>query len=195
MDTHRPVPRSVAAAPVQLFRTRAGDLVRIRPFAAEEAERLGEHVAGLSPASRRNRFLGGLAQLTPAAALRLIGHPSGPVTGLAVERMGDGAPLLVGEGVLAIGADGMTAELALSVADPWQGRGIGRSILASIGLRAAAAGARHLTGELLHTNHRMRALAQAAGFAVASHRQDARLLAITRPLDHCPGREALGLAA
>ena len=109
--------------------------------------------------------------------------------------MGDGAPLLVGEGVLAIGADGMTAELALSVADPWQGRGIGRSILASIGLRAAAAGARHLTGELLHTNHRMRALAQAAGFAVASHRQDARLLAITRPLDHCPGREALGLAA
>ena len=98
MDPHRPVPRSVAAAPVQLFRTRAGDLVRIRPFAPEEAERLGEHVAGLSPASRRNRFLGGLAQLTPAAALRLIGHPSGPVTGLAVERMGDGAPLLVGEG-------------------------------------------------------------------------------------------------
>ena len=61
MDTHRPVPRSVAAAPVQLFRTRAGDLVRIRPFAAEEAERLGEHVAGLLPASRRNRFLGGLS--------------------------------------------------------------------------------------------------------------------------------------
>ncbi len=81
--SHGPAPSGSpqrAAAPVQLFRCRAGDLVRIRPFAPEEAERLGEHVAGLSPASRRNRFPWRLAQLTPAAALRLIGHPSGPVT-------------------------------------------------------------------------------------------------------------------
>jgi acetyltransferase len=195
MDPRRLTADSEAAAPVHLFRTRAGDLVRVRPFLPDEADRLGAHVIALSPASRRNRFLGGLAQLTPSAALRLIGHPSGPVTGLAVERMGEAAPLLVGEGVLAIGADGRAAELAVSVADAWQGRGIGRCILASIGLRAARAGAQHLTGELLHTNHRMRALARAAGFAVASHRHDARLLAITRRLDVCPGREALGLAA
>lgn len=183
------------APPAHLFRTRAGDLLRIRPFVQEEAGLLCDHVGALSPASRRDRFLGGLVQLTPAAARRLIGDPCGPVTGLAAERLGDGAPLLVGEGVLALGVDGAAAELALSVGDPWQGRGIGRSILASIGLRAAAAGALHLIGEVLRTNHRMRGLANAAGFAINTHAHDTRLVAITRPLDRCPGREALGLAA
>ncbi|MCZ8314865.1 hypothetical protein [Phreatobacter sp.] len=195
LEPARPRLPAIAAAPVQHFRSLAGDLLRIRPFAPEEADRLGGHVAALSPASRRDRFLGGLVQLTPAAARRLIGEPGGPVTGLAVERLGEGAPLLVGEGVLALDASTMTAELALSVADPWQGRGIGRSILASIGLRAAAAGAAQLTGEVLRSNHRMQGLARAAGFSVATHPGDARLIAIARPLSLCPGWEALGLAA
>jgi acetyltransferase len=152
-------------------------LRRLRP--GEEA-RLQTHVADLSPASRRSRFLGGMNALSPAEARRLVGDSTGPVFALAAEIDHAEGSLLVGEAICAIGADGRSAEFALSVADAWQGRGIGRAILAGVVLRSAGCGVAVLHGEVLRDNHRMLGLAARAGFACRTHADDPRLVRIER---------------
>ena len=57
------------------------------------------------------------------------------------------------------------AELAIAVADRWQGRGIGRRLLDAAGARAAGLGHRRLHAEVLAENRRALALLRAA-FAV-----------------------------
>ncbi len=157
-----------------------GDQLILRRLRTGEEARLQAHVADLSPASRRSRFLGGMNALSPAEARRLVGDGLGPVFALAVEIDHPAGDLLVGEAVCAIGPDGVTAEFALSVADAWQGRGIGRAILAGIVLGSAARGVERLYGEVLRDNHRMLELAARAGFACRTHSGDPRLVLIER---------------
>jgi acetyltransferase len=156
----------------------AAGLLTLRPLAAAEADLLVAHVAALTPASRHSRFLGGVNRITEAEALRLIAGSS--VFALAGLVETGGETLMVGEAVCAFGSDGR-AEFALSVADAWQGQGIGRALVASLAHRAVPR-ARLLHGEVLPGNSRMLALAAGAGFAVGVSRNDPRLVALSRPL-------------
>ncbi|AVO45316.1 GNAT family N-acetyltransferase [Phreatobacter cathodiphilus] len=159
----------------------AGFLI-IRPLAAEEAPLLASHVAALSPASRHSRFLGGVNLISEAEALRLVAGRD--VFALAAIAGGPGEGVMVGEAICAFGSDGR-AEFALSVADAWQGRGIGRALVASLARRAAPRAAL-IHGEVLAGNRRMLALAARAGFAAGVSRSDPRLVAISRPLRPVP---------
>lgn len=154
-------------------------VVTIRPLGAEEAPLLVAHVAELAPASRHSRFLGGVNVITEREALRLVAGPS--VLALAAMVGGPYGPVMVGEAIAAFGADDR-AEFALSVADAWQGRGIGRALLASLARRIAPRAA-HLHGEVLSGNRRMLALAARAGFTLGTSRSDPRLVTVTRRLD------------
>ncbi|MGU9980611.1 GNAT family N-acetyltransferase [Phreatobacter sp. HK31-P] len=159
----------------------------VRRFEAGEEARLQAHVEGLSPLSRRYRFLGVINGLSLAEARRLIGDGTGPVFAVAAELDGPDGMRLIGEGVCAIGGDGTTAEFALSVADAWQGQGIGRAILAGIGLRAVSRGVDVLHGEVLRGNDRMLALAARAGFVARPHPGDPRLIRIERRISVAAG--------
>lgn len=154
-------------------------VLTIRPLCVEEAPLLVAHVAALAPASRHSRFLGGVNCISEGEALRLIAATDGFALAALVE--GARGPVMVAEAICAFDG-GDRAEFALSVADAWQGRGIGRVLLASLARRAAAR-ARHLQGEVLPGNRRMLALAAGAGFSLATARGDPRLVAVTRRLD------------
>lgn len=167
-----------AADPVAL----AAGLLTIRPLAADEAPLLAAHVAALSPASRHSRFLGGVNLISEAEALRLVAGPD--VFALAAFAGAPGEGVMVGEAICAFGGDGR-AEFALSVRDAWQGRGIGRALMASLARRAAPR-AELIHGEVLAGNRRMLALAAGAGFAAGVSRSDPRLVAISRPLRAVP---------
>jgi len=62
--------------------------------------------------------------------------------------------------------DGNEAEFAVSVADGWQGKGLGSLLLSKLLCQASKAGIARVVGETLATNGTMLHLARKAGFTV-----------------------------
>jgi RimJ/RimL family protein N-acetyltransferase len=123
---------------------RDGSEVLIRPVRSEDAALLADGFARLSPRSRRLRFLYTKDQLTPAElryltdidhhhheALAALGHPGGHGVGIARYVRDAGDP--------------HAADIAITVTDDWQGRGLGAALLAQLARRARAEGIRRFT--------------------------------------------------
>ena len=64
--------------------------------------------------------------------------------------------------------DNKTCEFALSVADAWQHRGIGRALMLNLMDAAAAAGIETMVGDILSSNAPMLHFMRALGFTLAS---------------------------
>lgn len=152
----------------------------IRPAGPADGPALAAHVRALSPASRRNRFLGGVNELSAGEIARITGGNGGRLRALVASLDGPGGQVLAGEALVARGDDGRTAEFALSVADDWRRQGLGSRLLNRIALAALGFGAARLAGETLRDNEAMTGLALANGFTVRTHPDDARLLLIER---------------
>ncbi|MFO1540658.1 MAG: GNAT family N-acetyltransferase [Chloroflexota bacterium] len=75
-----------------------------------------------------------------------------------------GTPAIAGVGRLSRLRDGVSAEFAVLVADPWQGRGLGAELLGRLVDVARREGLRSVTGEILATNGPMLRLATRLGF-------------------------------
>jgi len=159
-----------------------GAIVTIRPAGPGDGDEIQAYVRGLSFESRRQRFLGALNELS-AGELRAMTHaPDRGHLTLLAETIADGARVMIGEARYAIAPDGITCEIALSVAESWRRRTLGTRVLEDLARRARALGARRLVGEVLRSNAAMTALARKAGFAITSPIEDARLIRITRDL-------------
>jgi GNAT superfamily N-acetyltransferase len=92
-----------------------------------------------------------------------------------------GTTHVVGEAVMVVAPNGRS-EIAVSVADAWQGRGLGTLLMQNLECRARMLGARHMFGEVLRTNTAMKGLASKAGFSVRSSFIDSRLVEIVKDL-------------
>ncbi len=95
---------------------------------------------------------------------------------------------VVAEAALVIAADSRRSEIALSVADAWQGQGLGMLLLRHLECHARAHGARYLFGDVLRTNTAMKCLARKAGFSICSPFTDARLVEVIKDLTALPVR-------
>src|SRR6266478_3970081 len=74
------------------------------------------------------------------------------------------------------------ADVALVLADKWQGRALGRRLLATLLEHAHTAGVREAVGVVLATNKAMLRLARSMGFAVTAEPGDATVVRIRRDL-------------
>lgn len=83
---------------------------------------------------------------------------------------------IVGLGQYAAAPDHPRCEVALAVADHWQGRGLGRRLLERLLADAARAGLREAVLETLSANRAMRSLARRADFSLVRHPEDPELL-------------------
>jgi GNAT superfamily N-acetyltransferase len=123
---------------------RDGSTVVIRPVGSADAPLLADGFARLSPESRRMRFLRRKDELTPAElryftdvdhhdheALGAMDHTGGRGVGIARYVRDAGDP--------------HAAEIAVTVVDDWQGRGLGTELLAQLSGRARAEGIRRFT--------------------------------------------------
>ena len=141
---------------------RDGTRVPARPIRPEDAPLLERFAAALSERSIYQRFGQRLKGLTPQMVTRFT-NPD-PERELAVVALDPGSRELIAVGRYAPNADGRTAEFALTVADAWQGRGLGRALLERLCAAARAAGYEALYGHILGDNRDMLNLAARLGF-------------------------------
>jgi MFS family permease len=151
-------PPAARAGPVAL---RDGSKVVIRQIRSADAPLLADGFARLSPESRRLRFLRRKDGLS-AAELRYftdVDHHHHEALG-ALDHTG-------GRGVgvaryVRDTADPQSAEIALTIVDDWQGRGLGTELLAQLSGRARAEGIHRFTALVSADNAAMTALLRSA---------------------------------
>lgn len=154
----------------------------LRALQPEHADLEVRFGLALSAQSRYERFLGGGVKLTPQLLARLVNVDLTRDAALIATVAFDGAETPVGVGRYALTDDGRTAEIAVTVADAWQGCGLGRLLLERVIDAARRNGVRELTGDVLATNARMLALARRLGFRIELHPEGGTLRRIVLDL-------------
>jgi RimJ/RimL family protein N-acetyltransferase len=155
----RPLPRPSGGRPVRL---RDGSAVLIRPVRPEDARLLEDGFAGLSDRSRRMRFLGPKAGLS-AAELRYltdVDHRDHEALGALDHARGGGVGIAR---YVRDREDPYAAEIAVTVIDGWQGRGLGTELLARLSERACQEGIRRFTAAVAADNAPMTGLLRNLG--------------------------------
>jgi RimJ/RimL family protein N-acetyltransferase len=149
--------RSAESRPVVL---RDGSTVLIRQVQSTDAPLLADGFTRLSAGSRQMRFLTRKKELTPAEvryftevdhhdheALGALNHADGRGVGIArYVRDAD---------------DPQAAEIAVTIIDDWQGRGLGTELVAQLSDRARSAGIRRFTALVAADNPAMAGLLRA----------------------------------
>ncbi|MFT4116781.1 GNAT family N-acetyltransferase [Bradyrhizobium sp.] len=147
-----------------------GDTARaicIRAAGVSDVAGLSAYFTGLSTTSRNKRFMGARADIAAVAAECLpdAGRPDHFT--LLAEVGGEGRSTIVGETRYAYDAAAGWGEFAISVADAFQRRGLGLSLMTAMEMRAIDLGHEMIAGDAARTNAEMRGLARKAGFSPA----------------------------
>ncbi|HXJ25787.1 MAG TPA: GNAT family N-acetyltransferase [Streptosporangiaceae bacterium] len=158
---------------------RDGSQVLIRPVGPADVPVLADGFARLSARSRQLRFLGPKKQLTPAELRYLteIDHHDHEALGAVDPASGLGVG--VARYVRSF-EDAQAAEIAVTVVDEWQRRGLGTELLAQLAQRARAEGIRRFTALVGADNVAMTALVRTTGAALV--RREAATLVYEIPL-------------
>lgn len=121
---------------------RDGTPAMIWPLLPTDGQALREMFRRLSPESRQRRFLSSLSDLDDAMIQRLVGKVDGVhhIALVLVVLPPDGEEWPVGVARLVQDpADPASAEVAFTVADEWQGRGVGTALAKALIQRRPAA--------------------------------------------------------
>jgi GNAT superfamily N-acetyltransferase len=137
-----------------------GTGVDFRPVGPDDKPLLEQGMTLLSPASRRLRFMTSIENLSRSqlAYLTEIDHESHLAWGAMVE----GRPVAVGR-LVRLPDLPATAEIALTVVDDWQGRGIGQLLVRLLAEIARSIGIERFLFEALPENERIVRLFQRFG--------------------------------
>jgi GNAT superfamily N-acetyltransferase len=144
-----------------------GAVVDVRPLEPDDREGLAAAFAGLSPYTRYLRFAGPKPELSKRELDFLVDvdHHSREAI-LAVESA-TGRWVGLVRYVEFAGEPGVV-DVAATVTDDWQGRGLGRALLERLIVRAREEGHRALRASVLASNRRAIAMLRRTGFTVSS---------------------------
>ena len=160
----RPEP-AAEGTPVVL---RDGSQVQIREVRGPDAPLLADGFARLSARSRQQRFLSPKHSLS-AAELRFlteVDHHDHEAIGALSPADGRGVGIAR---YIRDPGDPEAAEIAVTIADDWQGRGLGTELLARLSDRARQEGICRFTATIAYGNAAMATLLQNMGAELAGH--------------------------
>jgi RimJ/RimL family protein N-acetyltransferase len=146
-------------------------LVHVRPIGSRDRDAFSAWFGRLSDESRRRRFLGPKPKLSPRELTYLteVDHVNHTAL-VAVDASGQ----LIGEARYATARAGeRTADFAVTIADEWQGRGVGSRLAARLVEAARANGITRLTAMTLWENGSAIALLHRLGFLRTGYDGDA----------------------
>ena len=143
------------------------DLI-VRPIAITDAERLARLFDRLSPSSVHFRFFSPISRPPRAALLRLADVDHGRREALVA---------LDGDEIVAVARydgrpDGNRAEIAITVEDAWQHRGVGGALVDRLAARARAAGVQRLIATTLAVDGRARRMLTRVADPIAERDHD-----------------------
>ena len=159
------------------------DAVTLRPIRPEDAEMEQEFVRGLSPESRRFRFMDTLRELTPRMLARFTQIDYDSEMAFVATVVRDGRETEVGVCRYVSNPDGASCEYAIVVADDWQRRGLGRQMMTRLIDVARARGLQAMIGHVLGNNRGMLTLCQDLGFTVSDSADDPLVKRVTLMLN------------
>jgi acetyltransferase len=138
--------------------------VTLRPARAADAPAIQALVRSLLPRTRYLRFFSGVQELSPAWLERFTrADPKGDFSLVAVAR-DSGAVVAMAQ--YAVDSFPRSADVAVVVADAWQGAGLGTRLIRRLISIASSAGIERFEAEVLAENRTMLALLNAMGFRV-----------------------------
>lgn len=165
----------------EVFTLPDGRAVTLRPVRPEDAEPTGRFVEqGLSATSRRRRFHSAIRSLAPAQLAALTQVDQDRHVALVAEcssplGRADHTPLIVAEARYVVEAPGDQAEIALAVADAWQGQGLGAALLDRLRQLGGQRRLRSLRADVMVDNVPMLALLRSRAARLSRHPDDATL--------------------
>jgi GNAT superfamily N-acetyltransferase len=147
---------------------RDGSRVLLRPVMPEDKERLVQGLDRLSPASRYRRFMTAVARIPPKqlayfTELDYVNHYA--VGAITLDEPGE-----PGVGVaryVRLVEQPEVAEVAVTIIDEYQGRGLGKLLLRALAAVAAEHGIQTFQAEIMGDNHGARALVTGLGARIA----------------------------
>ena len=160
----------------------SGRSLCVRPIRHDDGELEEAFVQGLSLESRYQRMLSGGTKVTPEWIDSMTHIDYQRHMAFAVSTTLDGVEHFVGVGRYVVDPSTNIADIALVLADAWQGQGLGRRLLATLIEHARTAGVREAAGVVLATNKAMLRLARSMGFSVTAEPGDATVMRIRRDL-------------
>jgi len=145
---------------------RDGSTVLIRPVRSTDAPLLADGFARLSPQSRWMRFLGTKTSLSAAELRYLTDVDHHDHEAIGALSAADGRGVGVARYVRHTN-DPRSAEIAVTIVDDWQGRGLGTELLARLSDRARQAGIDRFTALVSTQNAAMAGLLRKLGACLA----------------------------
>lgn len=129
----------------------------LRPARACDGDAVGAFLDGLSFQSRHLRFHGAASGASPFLR-KLLCDVDGSLHQAWLAWVGEGdAARVVGEARFVMAAPDSEAELAIVVADAYQGSGLAQALMQRVLGAATSAGVPELYGEVMDSNGRMQA--------------------------------------
>jgi len=173
------------AVPPAEYRLRDGTRVLVRPIRPEDRERLQTGLHRLSAASRYRRFHAAVSELSPDELRRLtevdqVNH----LASIALDPAIPGEPAVGVARCIRLPEDPHAAEVAVTVLDAYQGRGLGTLLLGLLSESAAAQGIRTFRAYVLEDNEAMLRIFRDLGATVA--RADAGVYRLDIPVPEDP---------
>jgi acetyltransferase len=150
------------------FHLADGTEVTIRVIRPEDEPLIVEHHAALSEQTIRLRFFGMVKQLTRDQLIRLCHLDYDREMGLVATHGDANGTHILGVSRYFRDSETGTAEFAVVVADPYQGRGLGYHLMRRLIDVGRDRGVRRLTGLVLRENRTMLDLLQSLGFSTAT---------------------------
>jgi len=163
-----------------------GRSVRIRPLHRDDEAFERAFLEGLSPQTRRQRFLGTIAAPSDELVHELVDVDFVHHVALAAIADDERGERLVGVSRYALAPDGSACECAVTVADDWQHVGLGTRLMRHLIDIARARGVRRMRSIDAAANADMRPFAANLGFTRHSEPGDACEVVYTLDLGDAP---------
>ena len=169
---------------------RDGTRVIVRAVRKEDERHADAFFNWLSEETRYLRFMYLAKELTPEILRGALEQDRLRRVPLIVEPViqAEGDPPAIALGRYAPTDDPTECEVAITVGDAWQGRGVGRVLLKRLIALAARGGYRSMSASVLSANPKMIALARAFGFTITERSGGVTVMhkALVAAVDHIP---------